>query len=136
MYRIVYVSSASKYFARNDIESMLKLARVKNEKIGITGMLLYKDGNFLQALEGERDVVEKLSKTIQQDPRHSGFVMLMQGPVDARLFPDSPMGFHDLAEEPLSKKPGYLEFIDSPLTRATFALEPNRCLQLLNLFTS
>jgi hypothetical protein len=136
MFRIVYVSSASKYFSREEIESMLERARPKNDALGITGMLLYKDGNFLQALEGEEPAVTKLADTIKNDARHSGFLVLMQGPAERRLFPGSPMGFHDLTREPLHHNPAYDEFIDSPLTRATFSLDPNRCMNLLRLFSS
>jgi hypothetical protein len=114
---------------------MLEGARSKNAKIGITGMLLYKDGNFLQALEGEEEAVTKLANTIQKDPRHTGFLVLMRGPAERRMFPDSPMGYHDLTEEPLTNVPGDIDFIDSPLTRATFSLDPNRCMKLLSLFS-
>lgn len=136
MFRIVYISAASRYFAQPEIQAMLERARFKNSKIGITGMLLYKDGNFLQALEGEEEVVTKLAETIQNDPRHTGFVVLMRGTVERRLFPESPMGFHDLAAEPLTSTPSDTDFIDSPLTRATFSLDPNRCMKLLSHFSS
>lgn len=136
MFRIVYVSSASRYFSKPEIQAMLARARAKNAKIGITGMLLYKDGNLLQALEGEEEAVTKLANTIEKDPRHTGFLVLMRGPAERRMFPDSPMGFHDLNEEPLTNVPGDIDFIDSPLTRATFSLDPNRCMQLLRLFSS
>jgi len=136
MFRIVYVSSASHYFSKSEIQAMLEGARPKNAKIGITGMLLYKDGNFLQALEGEEAVVTKLANTIEHDPRHTGFLVLMRGPAERRLFPNSPMGFHDLAEDPPTNHPGYTDFIDSPLTRATFTLDPNRCMNLLRLFST
>jgi hypothetical protein len=38
--RIVYVSSASRYFAKPEIQAMLNRARFKNAKIGVTGVLL------------------------------------------------------------------------------------------------
>lgn len=136
MFRIVYISSASKYFSREEIESMLERARPKNDALGVTGILLYKDGNFMQALEGEEEAVTKLARTIQNDTRHSGFLVLMRGPAESRLFPGSPMGFHDLTQEPLHNNPAYDEFIDSPLTRTTFSLDPNRCMNLLRLFSS
>jgi hypothetical protein len=135
MFRIIYVSSASKYFDLSEIETMLDLAREKNARIGITGMLLYKDGNFLQCLEGEEEAVTKLANIIQNDPRHIGFLVLMRCPAERRLFPDTPMGFHDLAAEPLIQHPGFTDFIDSPLTRATFSLDPSRSLNLLSLFS-
>ncbi|MEM7363377.1 MAG: BLUF domain-containing protein, partial [Pseudomonadota bacterium] len=36
---------------------------------GVTGMLLYHEGSFLQALEGDRAVVEALYERIEEDPR-------------------------------------------------------------------
>lgn len=135
MFRIVYVSSASHYFEISEIENMLELSRDKNERIGISGMLLYKDGNFMQCLEGEEEAVTKLANTIKSDPRHTGFLVLMSGPADRRLFSNTPMGFHDLGQDPPTNRPGYHEFIDSPLTRATFSLDPNRCMNLLRLFS-
>jgi len=135
MYRIVYVSSASKYFSIDEIDTMLELARDKNARAGITGMLLYKDGNFMQCLEGEEDAVTRLANTIKSDARHTGFLVLMQGPAERRLFPNTPMGFHDLEADPPTNHPGYTDFIDSPLTRSTFSLDPNRCLHFLRLFS-
>jgi hypothetical protein len=135
MFRIVYISSASKYFDISEIETMLERARPKNHALGITGMLLYKDGNFLQCLEGEEAAVTKLANTISQDPRHSEILVLMRGPAERRLFPGMPMGFHDLTKEPLIKHSGFAEFIDSPLIRATFSLDPSRSLNLLSLFS-
>jgi len=44
------------------------------------------------------------------------------------------MGFHDLTNDPPSHIAGYNEFIDSPFTRTTFTLDPNRCMNLLCLF--
>src|SRR5262244_3202576 len=107
---------------------MLERVRPKNDALGITGMLLYKDGNFMQALEGEEAAVGKLANTIKNDARHSGFLVLMQSPAQRRLFPNSPMGFHDLTSEPPHRNPAYAEFVDSPPTRATFTLDPNRCM--------
>jgi hypothetical protein len=39
-------------------------------------MLLYKDGNFMQALEGDMEVVTKLAGTIERDLRHKGVLIL------------------------------------------------------------
>ena len=114
---------------------MLERSRPKNDALGITGMLLYKDGNFMQAFEGEETAVTKLANTIKNDARHTGFLVLMQGLAERRLFPNSPMAFHDLTREPPHNNPPYDEFIDSPLTRATFTLDPNRCRNLLRLFS-
>jgi hypothetical protein len=53
LYCLVYVSIANQEMSDKHLEAMLKKARNKNEKSAITGMLLYRDGFFIQALEGE-----------------------------------------------------------------------------------
>lgn len=56
-----------------DDESLLELAdcaAAKNEKISVTGYLYYRDGTFLQYIEGEQSQVEMLMAKISQDPRH------------------------------------------------------------------
>jgi hypothetical protein len=53
MFSIVYVSSALKPFSKTDLLTLLEKSRENNTSLGISGMLLYKDGNFMQVLEGE-----------------------------------------------------------------------------------
>ena len=72
MFQIVYASSALQPFTKPELQALLEQARPKNDKLGVTGMLLYKDGNFMQVLEGEQDVVGKLVETIERAPRHKG----------------------------------------------------------------
>ena len=72
---------------------LLEHARRNNEKAGVTGMLLYKDGNFMQVLEGEERVVQALSAKIGRDPRHEKMVTLLEGPLAEREFSDWSMGF-------------------------------------------
>ena len=60
MLSIVYVSSATRLFAAEDLVALLQAARDYNARIGITGMLLYKAGNFLQVIEGDAAAVNAL----------------------------------------------------------------------------
>lgn len=56
-----------------DDEALLELAdsaAAKNEEVNVTGYLYYRDGTFLQYIEGERSQVEMLMGKISQDPRH------------------------------------------------------------------
>ncbi|MGA3292496.1 MAG: BLUF domain-containing protein [Candidatus Acidiferrales bacterium] len=134
MFHLVYVSSASQPFAKPELQALLEQSRPKNAKLGVTGMLLYKDGNFMQALEGEQEVVTKLASTIERDPRHKGVLILLRGTSEERFFPDWSMGFRDLADQNAAKTPGYTDFINTPLTGAEFSRDPNRCMKLLRLF--
>ena len=65
MFHLVYFSSATKEFTKPELQKLLDEGRKKNSKLGVTGMLLYKDGNFMQVLEGEEKVVTKLISTIE-----------------------------------------------------------------------
>jgi len=42
----------------SDFANILKTARMENPKHGITGVLLYDNGKFLQILEGEKDKLD------------------------------------------------------------------------------
>jgi hypothetical protein len=64
MHRIIYLSSGIKIFSDEEINDLLKVSRNNNEKNGITGLLLYSDGNFMQILEGEKEAVENTYKKI------------------------------------------------------------------------
>ena len=97
-------------------------------------MLLYKDGNFMQVLEGDEDTVRALSTKIADDPRHRGLITLLQGPREERQFPDWSMGFCDLASAEVLSIPGYNEFLNTPLTREEFSADPSRSQRLLLTF--
>jgi hypothetical protein len=76
MFHIVYASSALQLFTKPELQTLLEKARQNNAKLNVTGMLLYKDGNFMQALEGDMEVVTKLAGTIERDLRHKGVLIL------------------------------------------------------------
>ena len=52
IYQLVYISAANHEFTEKELHELLSKARKNNESYGITGMLLYHQGSFIQALEG------------------------------------------------------------------------------------
>jgi hypothetical protein len=52
LFRIAYISAASKSFDPAELREMRKESNARNKEAGITGMLLYKDGQFMQVFEG------------------------------------------------------------------------------------
>jgi Sensors of blue-light using FAD len=130
-FQLVYVSSSVRPFSGGELIELLEKSRLNNHSLGITGMLLYKDGDFMQALEGPEDVVRRLSAKIAKDPRHKEFVALVEGTSARREFPDWSMGFQDLSGIHLRDLPGYTTFLDTPLRAHTFAENPARCRSLL-----
>jgi hypothetical protein len=131
MYLLVYVSSASELFSDEALIELLKKARENNHKLDITGMLLYKDGNFMQLLEGPKDAVLGLVSKIKLDPRHHGFLALLQQEQAQREFSDWEMGFKKLDAKSALEVPGYSDFLDVPLSSQEFILNPTKSLKLL-----
>jgi hypothetical protein len=94
VYRLIYVSSAIEYFDEAALMDLLAQARANNARLGITGLLLYGEGAFLQLLEGPRDAVEALYATIREDSRHTLCMVLDEDAHVPRLFGDWRMAFH------------------------------------------
>ena len=134
MFFLVYVSSATLPFSGEDLRALLVTCRKNNAELGVTGMLLYKDGNFMQVLEGDEDAVRGLYARIGADPRHGGEITLQQGFAEGRQFPDWSMGFRDLNSTEGRSAPGYNEFLNAPLTGQEFSGAPSRAQKLLLTF--
>jgi hypothetical protein len=74
------------------IESILSESRHHNPACGITGILCYGDGVFLQCIEGGRRQVNELYASIQKDARHKEVVLLLYEEILERHFGGWSMG--------------------------------------------
>ncbi|MEI7430831.1 MAG: BLUF domain-containing protein [Betaproteobacteria bacterium] len=90
--RIVYLSRAKKEISENDLRDILKTARSFNSAHGITGILFYSFGYFLQVLEGPEDVLLRLYIKISEDKRHSQSTLLQAVPILFPMFKKWAMG--------------------------------------------
>jgi hypothetical protein len=97
-------------------------------------MLLYKDGNFMQLLEGSQPVVDALYTKITRDPQHIGPITLLKGEVPERAFAHWSMGFRELKSTRDEQVPGYDDFLNTPLTSGDFVAHPSRAQKLLLMF--
>ncbi|MEO8112701.1 MAG: BLUF domain-containing protein [Ginsengibacter sp.] len=107
MQYLVYVSSATIHFSDEDLKTLLKASRENNVSLGITGMLLYADDNFIQVIEGEKDVLDTLYAKISRDNRHKSFSILIRGEIKERNFADWSMGFKKISKEDFSQIAGF-----------------------------
>lgn len=132
---LVYVSLANKDMQEHDLAALLSQARKNNEKLSITGMLLYRDRLFMQALEGEEDRINALYEKIRQDSRHRDVTTVSIRPIKARSFADWTMGFSLIDDETVEGMEGYTDFLESP-SPAFFAGKPSYAQALLDNFKS
>jgi len=89
--RLLYASRAVD-ISPDAIESILAQARQHNPASGITGILCYGGGIFLQAIEGGRMQVSELFGHIQKDPRHRDVALLHFEEISERRFGGWSMG--------------------------------------------
>ncbi|MGA2685989.1 MAG: BLUF domain-containing protein [Verrucomicrobiota bacterium] len=134
LYRIVYTSTATEPLGRTELMELLKGSVRRNTRAGITGLLLYQGGAFMQVLEGEKAALVELFEKISHDPRHRHIIRLIQGPIQERYFPNSAMAFRDLDSPELRRLPGYSEFLNTPLNGELLAKDIPTCTRLLLLF--
>jgi len=95
--RLMYVSRAAPTMNQETLATILKTSKAKNPKVGITGLLCYSDGIFLQVLEGGRDVVNQLYNRIAADTRHKDVELLHYEEIGERRFAGWSMGQINLA---------------------------------------
>jgi hypothetical protein len=131
---MTYVSSATRLLEQVELTQLLGSSRVNNERDEITGMLLYKDGNFIQTVEGREDAVDQLQQRLAGDSRHAGMFVLLDGLREERLFDGWTMGFRDLSGDAASDVPGYSEFLTTPFTAEAFGEDPEASQRLLLSF--
>jgi hypothetical protein len=110
MIHIIYASVATEGFTSAQLTELLQKARVENERLQLTGMLLYSDGNFFQVLEGEPDAVDGMYKKLHLDKRHHQLTMVVREPIAKRYFADWSMGFSSVTPEELSEVDGLNDF--------------------------
>jgi Sensors of blue-light using FAD len=95
--RLLYASRAADQTPATT-ESILAQSRSHNPGCGITGILCYGGGIFLQALEGGRMQVSDLYGHIQKDPRHKDVVLLHYEEISERRFGGWTMGQVNVAK--------------------------------------
>jgi Sensors of blue-light using FAD len=84
---LVYISWATQLMQAADLDRILLKARENNFQAGITGILLYRNGIFMQYIEGYRDTLQVLLEKLRHDPRHEDLTVMDFSPIDQRYFP-------------------------------------------------
>ena len=96
--RLLYVSRAVDPEDTKAIQSILDSARDHNLSNGITGILCYGGGIYLQASEGGRMQVNELYGHIVRDDRHKDVALLHYEEITERRFSGWTMGQVNLAK--------------------------------------
>jgi hypothetical protein len=95
--RLLYASRAATAVDQEELQAILRQSRKSNPGQGITGVLCFSDGIFLQTLEGGRSAVNALYRKIATDPRHHSVELLLYQEISERRFAGWSMGQVNLA---------------------------------------
>lgn len=95
--RLMYCSRTAGGVDPEELGHLLRQSRIDNAAAGITGMLCFSEGLFIQVLEGGRGPVNQLYQRILADPRHTDVVLLVYEEIAERRFAGWTMGQVNMA---------------------------------------
>lgn len=91
--QLIYISTARAMVpSAADVEEILRVSRVNNQRDDLTGLLIVGGRRFLQVLEGPTSALQRAYGHIKNDPRHFAMVELGRKQVADRSFGNWAMG--------------------------------------------
>ena len=110
MIQITYISHAAEPMSAEQLIALLQQCLKNNVCDGVTGMLLYGNETFLQALEGDEKSVDDLVEKIKRDPRHTNIQFLHRRTIERRQYSEWSMGFKRVSDSELQQIEGLRNF--------------------------
>lgn len=132
--QLIYVSNAHHEMAAAELEAILEVAARENAARGITGMLLYANGSFLQILEGDPATVDGLIERISRDPRHANIFVIAREAIAERSFARWSMGFKRLGSADAQAHPAFAPFFTHGFNAEALGVRPGLALEMLTEF--
>ncbi|WP_435579308.1 BLUF domain-containing protein [Gilvibacter sp.] len=93
LHTICYVSTAVSTITQHNVSDVFEGIVENNLSLGITGVLLYSHGNFMQILEGPSEAMASVYDSIKRDRRHHHIIEIMNQPAEERMFENYMSGF-------------------------------------------
>lgn len=97
--QLLYISRANVPLTTTVTTTILESARVHNRVAGITGLLCQGQDLFIQILEGERSVVNRLYNTLIKDKRHKDVELVSLQEIQVRKYPNWSMAHVIISED-------------------------------------
>lgn len=123
LFHLIYVSTAVAPMSDDALAELLRQSRTRNVRNRITGLLLYKNGRFMQVLEGDEASVMRIFASIERDARHKNIDVLRAEYIQYRDFPDWSMGFRNVDKLDPATLPGYTPFLERDFTAEYFSAD-------------
>jgi hypothetical protein len=108
---VVYMSRAAVPFDDAALAGLLRGSRLRNEALGVSGLLVAKGGRFMQLLEGPAWSVEDRFAVISKDRRHSEVKSLVREDIERRRFDGWSMAYRALDDSDVAAEDGFSPFL-------------------------
>lgn len=117
LYEVLYVSTLAPDEPLSVVSAIAAAARAKNQRLGLTGLLVFDGMRFCQQLEGDQKEVMALLERIREDRRHTAVEILHHGPLQARRFKSFSLAYAPIDDV---DQLAALELLDGDKAVATF----------------
>ena len=114
--QLAYISTQVSLLSPSAIQEILTKSIANNASIGVTGMLIYYNGTFLQVLEGYSKTVDELYSVIKRDKRHQNVITLYKNNIESANFSAWSMGFVDVEEIMKKGDKDFVKYFENTLT--------------------
>lgn len=105
---IIYISEATANLSEPALLTLLQQARAEHQHAQLTGLLVYREGRFLQIMEGPEAPLREFFSRVASDPRHGKLELLADGPKPSPDFQQWHMSFACAMPQRCAQLPGYL----------------------------
>jgi hypothetical protein len=134
MHHIIYMSRGVRPMSEQELLTLLEQARNENERQGITGALVYGDGQFMQIIEGEESLLAALYAKLLQDFRHMNVVKLADKQIGQRSFQQWSMGFQVVSADTFAELAGYVDPVQMNMDVPGLSAADALLLQMMKTF--
>lgn len=128
MRSLIFFSTAKVAMTEDELTALGRECATNDLHVGITGMLLHKNGDFLQVIEGANSVIRDMYARILADPRHYNIRTIRDHSIDHRGFDGPAVGFKNLDTAPADTP-----FLN-PFSYQAFAADPELAMLALGYF--
>lgn len=127
LYYLLYVSRSRALMTEDELLDMLQHVRRHNRLTGVSGCLIYHEGEFMQLLEGRQEDLQVLRDKIAADQRHEGFRVVAEGPLQRRVFNDWGMVLRHVRAADNGGQPDFSAWQKRQIRFADLADDPQLC---------
>lgn len=133
IYSLIYLSNATVNYDAEHLSALEQLAVEQNRIHGITGILNFSEGRFMQYIEGPEEVLNQLMRNISNDRTHNVTHLVKFDPREDRLFPNWALRVSRSTQEHASSIEGNVQRIIEIFTVKGYNVDHVKELLLRNL---